>query len=321
MIGDSTSWAPNPHIYEMRQYIADICPWVAFSGYHSDSLGYAHEAEGGDDCDDVIARLGRIIAAPWYHLCIGHNDNAQDAGEAATVEAKILSIVDALIARSGCERVFVGSLLPYPYDPTQDAAQHIINASLASDLASRPKATFLDYCTAAEAIPDYASHMTGKHQDTTIQMVQALILASALEAATLPRRWPFGSAVGPRVFNLWTGTSSGGTSTLIPGYYRVSFMVDTKTGSPASASFAGGGTTVDVAVSAAGARVEAQIWTGYQGYGYTPGAWTVTLSNCTISAILVERERPEFAASAYQALGSYVDTTATRSAGELLENA
>ena len=70
--------------------------------------------------------------------------------------------------------------------------------------------------------------------------------------------------------------------------------------------------------AAAGETISANVFTNYEGYGYTRDFLTLKTSGCSVSNVLLEKMRPAKKPSVY-GRDSYVDTVSAVSKGELLE--
>ncbi|MBI2298168.1 MAG: hypothetical protein HYU66_04320 [Armatimonadetes bacterium] len=68
----------------------------------------------------------------------------------------------------------------------------------------------------------------------------------------------------------------------------------------------------------AGKRFSFEVFTGYEGYGYTRAKLAVTAVGAAIEQVLFEKKRPGGKPSSYGA-GSYVDRATVPAAGELVE--
>jgi len=123
MIGDSVTWAEDGDHF--RGELLKLLPQLAFAGTHSAVLGYSHAGEGGDSTVRVLNRLNdpeRVPAAPYYHLMIGINDSSAAKRDcdsdavAAAAAGRIGSILEQLLAKPMTRKVFLGAILPSPFD-------------------------------------------------------------------------------------------------------------------------------------------------------------------------------------------------------------
>jgi hypothetical protein len=67
-----------------------------------------------------------------------------------------------------------------------------------------------------------------------------------------------------------------------------------------------------------GETFSANVFTNYEGYGYTRDYLTLMANGCTVSNVLLEKMRASQKPSIY-GMGSYVDSVSPVSKGELLE--
>lgn len=319
MTGDSITWAPEPSECVWREELVRLERRLAFIGTHSDARGYSHAGEGGNGTAQLIARLASVPSASLYHLLIGTNDGCTDVAGATATAAAVCSILDSLLARPGCAGVLVGTLLPDPVNAAHDAGNTLVNGILAVDVPARPLATLVDYNAAVRAVPGWAALFDGLHPRPAIQSVMAAATAAALAGMTLPLQPVPLRRPAVRIANLFD-PAAGETAPLIAGWYQVSFQVLTKGSGMAwvVADVAAGGLGQVITVLGAGVRVTYELMTGFEGYGYTRDAWTLTPHNCTIGSVLVEKKRPRESASSLVA-NNYLDETGPFSAGELIE--
>ena len=105
-VGDSITWAGRGE--SLRKRLAIRNPDIRFVGSHTDTYGYRHEGEGGDDTRKVLARMGRIVPSENYLLLIGTNDRFP---EEETVK-NINLIVSGLLQKKAWNRVYLMTILP-----------------------------------------------------------------------------------------------------------------------------------------------------------------------------------------------------------------
>ena len=142
MVGDSVTWAQAGDCF--RGEMLKLMPGLAFAGTHTGKLGYSHAGEGGDSTPRVLQRLSdpeRIPDAPYYHLLIGVNDSGrakkdeQSEAVANATVTRIAEIVEGLLKKKGCRKVFLGSILPSPFgkngeSTVRERTGSLINAKL-----------------------------------------------------------------------------------------------------------------------------------------------------------------------------------------------
>ncbi len=337
MIGDSITWAQEGDWW--RAYLLEQLPALAFVGTHSACLGYSHAGEGGNGTQAVLARLPAIPDCPYYSLLIGTNDNstrdetAVDRTAAATA-GRIVAIVQGLLAKPSAKRVFLSSVLPCHTDnPLRDRTNArtnvIVREALRSSLPA-DRVVYVDYETPIRQTPNWEPmirlHPTREGYRLLARLLaEAIASALGLQAPFIPPRPAAGTGV--RIDNLWEGGDDGHSRVpLIAGWYTVSCDVLAVTGpnpaltltsrdpgvkQPLSKTFALGSTT-------AGSRACFELFTGYEGYGYTRSAIVATTQGCRLGRILLEKRRPSGVASAYGE-GSYLDTVTAPVPGELVE--
>ena len=105
-VGDSITWGCRGESFRKRLALRN--PDLRFMGYRTDTYGYGHEGEGGDDTRKVLARMGRIVPSGNYLLLIGTNDRFP---EEETVR-NIVLIVSELLKKKAGNRVYLMTILP-----------------------------------------------------------------------------------------------------------------------------------------------------------------------------------------------------------------
>ena len=334
MIGDSITWAQEGDYW--RQFLVEQIPTLAFVGTHSAALGYSHAGEGGNSTYQVLGRLGAIPDCPYYHLLIGTNDGAgkDEASQQVLAQGcadRIIKIVQGLLQKPNCQKVFLGSILPCQTDnPARDATNSRVNALLRPQIHTLfpdGRVVWVEYEQPLRAIRNWGP-IIQLHPTQTGYRVIATILAQTLRdelklGDRIEKPGPVPGS-GVRVTNLW---GEGKTAQpIIAGWYTMSF--DVKSAQPgASITLTGEGKdvrqvahlTLQIPEGSAGKRVTWNLMTGYAGYGYTTGVLTLTADKCAVDRILFEKKRPSAAASVY-AVGSYVDATSPILPGELVES-
>ena len=339
MVGDSITWAEEGDAW--RKFLLREMPELAFAGTHSGKYGYSHAGEGGNTTAKVLARIDSVDSVPdcrYYHLLIGVNDNAsakshEGAMEQAhkTVDA-IAEIVRRLEARPCAEKIFLGTLLPCanPDDPEamkfRDLANRETNKILRAEfdtLFPGGKVVLVEYEKPLRQLPEWRT-VIARHPSGEGYEILAGILAGVLRKETAPTTVLAAEHYGVEVHNLWCDQQKC-TPPLIPGWYVVSFYVDAGAGREIKFSLESSSPDSietpfkqEFAVRAdSGGRVEAEFFTGYQGFGYEPCSITLKSADSGIHNILIEKMRPLRKASIYGS-GRYVDSVTPAQPGEML---
>ncbi|NUP99521.1 MAG: SGNH/GDSL hydrolase family protein [Armatimonadetes bacterium] len=335
MIGDSITWADQGDCW--RRELLKHLPNLAFVGTHSARFGYSHAGEGGNSTARVLGRLADIPDCPNYSLLIGTNDNSikdetKIEAHAAGTAARIVKIVEGLLAKPSCRKVLVSSVLPcFTDNPLRDRTNAATNRHLRPLLAALPadRVAYVDYETIIRATPDWEP-LIKLHPTPEGYQLLAQILADALVkelGLTRPIAAPVPAAgAGVKVHNLWAGGADGVTDQpIIAGWYTLSFdlvaagpapvvtvvSADSQAAKQLAKSFS-------LKPAAAGTRVEVELFTEYEGYGYTRSPLALKLTDCQIARILLEKKRPSGKASTYGE-GVYLDTLTPPAPGELVE--
>lgn len=155
--------------------------------------------------------------------------------------------------------------------------------------------------------------------------ILAGILSDVLLEETVPTAVLSSEHYGVEVDNLWCDQQKCTSSPLIPGWYVVSFYVAAGAGREIKFSLESASSDSietpfkqEFMVRAdSGGRVEAEFFTGYQGFGYEPCTITLKSADSGIHNILIEKMRPLRKASIYGS-GRYVDSVTPAQPGELL---
>lgn len=342
MIGDSITWAMEGDYF--RKHLLENMPELAFVGTHTAKFGYSHAGEGGNSTGKVLERINNPDSIPNarnYHLLIGVNDNAGAKSAEATAERgkktleSIVKIVHELEKRPGVEKIFLGTILPCSVDgkPESDAFQFRDMSGVETNKLMRAdfnklfpsgKVVLVEYEKPLRPLPN-VRQIIRLHPTPEGYVPVAKILADTLKAnTTAPKPDPAVTKYGVEVRNLWS-IKNNCTAPLIPGWYMVSFNVKKVTGDklnllvesrfPASLKTP---FKKDFSVPAkAGERVEFEVFTGYQGYGYDQSSLEIKPANGEIERVLVEKMRPGKKASIYGE-GTYVDAKSPLSLGEKL---
>ncbi|NWC38338.1 SGNH/GDSL hydrolase family protein [Pseudomonas tolaasii] len=106
MIGDSITWWSNGRY--LRCLLSKQMTGVDFIGPHTDSFGFGHAGEGGNNTFEILARLDAIQASDYYFLLAGTNDWALATPEQSFENIK--KIAETLSNNGGT--VIVSTTLP-----------------------------------------------------------------------------------------------------------------------------------------------------------------------------------------------------------------
>lgn len=150
-IGDSNTW--YLHAQTLRARIQQHRPGFAFIGSRTDSYGYGHDAEGGDDTTDVLARMDTIPAADAYLMNIGTNDRTAPGD---TVD-NIKTITAALLAKQDNVTVYLCTIIPRA--DSFDAKNQDINQELREWAQTQPSIRLVDIDSEFRALPDWESYL------------------------------------------------------------------------------------------------------------------------------------------------------------------
>ncbi len=335
MVGDSITWAEEGDYW--RKFLLERLPTLAFVGTHSAVLGYSHAGEGGNGTQAVLSRMAAIPDCAYYALLIGTNDN--NTTDAAAVEptarataGRIAQILQGLLAKPHAQKVFLGSVLPcHTENPLRDATNARTNVFLRGRLEefSAGKVVYVDYETPIRATPNWEP-MIRLHPTQEGYKLLARVLAEAIKGelgiqagTAAPHALP---GCGVRVVNLFDERVNGTAAPVIAGWYTLSFEVAEGTGPRPAVTLVGPlvngqpafSQVFAIASTDAGGRVALNLFTGYEGYGYTRSELSLTTAGCQVKRVLLEKTRPSMRASVYGA-GSYVDSVSPPQPGELVE--
>ena len=340
MIGDSVTWAQAGDHF--RDEMLKLMPVLAFSGTHTGRLGYSHAGEGGDSTRRVLQRLAdpeRIPEAPYYHLLIGVNDaggakkdERSESVANATVE-RIVKIVEELLKKKGCRKVFLASILPSPFgkngeSTVRERTGSLINAKLRAQFKKffpAGKVVWVEYEKPLRAQLEnwkkrenlHGAHPTAKGY----KMLAALAVPVLKKEMSISASAAAKGRIGVEVVNLWDDKANA-TAPLLPGWYTLSMELD-KCGEAAFTLYSTSPKTKACfkknyhLKGKPGSRVEVNFMNGYQGYGYDRAPFKMTFSTGKVVRIQVEKTRPLQRASVY-GKGRFVDTVSPVAAGEIL---
>ncbi len=337
MIGDSITWAGQGDWW--RRHLIERVPTLAFVGTHSARFGYSHAGEGGDSTTRVLRRLPDIPDCANYHLMIGINDSsaaksAEDVDEVAPGTAeRIVEIVEGLLAKPSCERVFLASILPAHTDnPFRDAAgsrtNDLLRAQLEGGALDDERIVWVEYERPIRAMdgwePLMRLHPTPDGYALIADLTAAAIrdefgLSDDIEA---PRVSP---GCGVRVVNLWDAEAARTTQPIIAGWYTLSVDVEAIERDAPRVTLASAeevelplAETFELPEDCAGERVSFELWTGAERYHYTRSVLRMEVEGARVARVLLEKKRPGGEPSAWGE-GSYLDVTTPPAPGELIE--
>ena len=126
-VGDSITWWQ--HGERFRCMLADAGLNYRFVGSRTDSFGYGHDGEGGNNTRDILKRINDIAPSAHYFLLIGTNDRFSPD---ETIK-NIIRIAHRLNAKQNSP-VFISTLLPRTDE--FNARNETVNAGLKQALAS-----------------------------------------------------------------------------------------------------------------------------------------------------------------------------------------
>jgi len=331
MVGDSITWAGEGDYW--RKYLLDKLPALAFVGTHSGVLGYSHAGEGGNSTRAILKRIVDIPDCPYYSLLIGTNDNnIKDERlipqHSVATAQRIRAIVDGLLAKPSVRKVFLGSILPcHTENPIRDKANLATNVVLRREALAelpRDKVVWVEYEQPIRATEDWEPMMR-LHPTKDGYKLIASILADTIAQALGTQNPSAAPGGGVPVENLWSEDLRRTERPIVAGWYTLSLrLLQVTGGAPAiilrSADLSAGTPLTKqfpIQARTADRRIAINVFTGYEGYGYTRSALTVDTRDCEVTDVLFEKRRPSGKASAY-GRGAYVDATTPACPGELL---
>jgi hypothetical protein len=137
---------------------------------------------------------------------------------------------------------------------------------------------------------------------------------------------PKGPPCGVRIENLWDAAAGRTRAPVIAGWYTVSFEIVRLTGDAPAVTIRSVDQTVKTPFNKtfplkdalAGKRAAVNMFTEYEGYGYSRSILTIEPVACEIRNILFEKSRPSMKPSVYGE-GSYIDSRTPSNPGELID--
>jgi len=337
MVGDSITWAEEGDWF--RWHLLAFLPELAFVGTHTGMLGYSHAGEGGDSTLDVLERVNdpeRIPDAEYYHLLIGINDCScaktfDDVESVAAATApRIVQAVKALLARGKTRKVFLGSILPGPFEPStgdrtpRDAAGSRTNELLRQCFDREfpdGRTVWIEYESPLRSmLEQWEKVLHGAHPSASgyrrLAELASPILLREMECCNIPSD---GESTGVKVTNLWMEHARE-SRPLLPGWYILSFRLEGagsadftlySTGDPEKGRFE----KQYHIESVSGQRIELEFMTGYESYGYIRAPFRIKMEKGSAVEIQIEKMRPLRHASSY-GMGDFTDLQSPIAAGE-----
>lgn len=109
MVGDSITWWQQGEYF--RCLLVDNGLKYRFAGSRTDVFGYAHEGEGGNNTEQVLARMNGISPSGAYFLLVGTNDRASPLHTVSNI-LTIAQLLKEKAATGNGVKVFISTLLP-----------------------------------------------------------------------------------------------------------------------------------------------------------------------------------------------------------------
>lgn len=332
MIGDSITWAEKGDHWR-AELIARL-PNLAFVGTHSAMHGYSHAGEGGNGTGQILARMKEIPDCPYYNLLIGTNNNGVPKAELIEGKSKqtadeIIKIVNELLKKKGVKTVFLSSILPCATEnPFRDQCNSATNKILRENFDKvfpKDKVVWVEYETPIRKVEGWEKKIFLHPNEEGYALIGDICAKAIAQALNIKPGTEFvrPANTGTRVVNLM-GDNNTTLRPVIAGWYTLSCKIDAISGQNPEIileSRTPGKNTFKQVIPVKGVQgetISANIFTNYEGYGYTRDFLTLKTNGCTVSNVLMEKMRPSKKASIY-GKGSYIDGVSPVSKGELLE--
>lgn len=344
MIGDSITWADEGDWF--RKHLIERMPNLAFVGTHTAKHGYSHAGEGGNSTPHILKRIDNKDNIPdsrYYHLLVGVNDSAACRKDADVERVsrgtadRIKQIISKLLERPTTELVFWGTILPCATgDPAKknpeleerfvyrDKAASATNVILRKEIpeAFGNRVVIIEYEKPLRKLENWQS-IIRLHPTVDGYKIVSGITAEYIAKYAKPANKKL-AKYGVEVNNLWNKEEKA-TSPLIPGWYIVSFDVVDVDGAEAvftvqsknKEKYKTPFSKKYKLAAKKGERVQFELFTAYEGYGYNQSNLEFADSNCKIKNVMFEKMRPSKKASKY-GTGRFVDRESPISLGELI---
>ena len=178
-IGDSQTWwnAANNLRLELNNYFPDLL----FVGSRTDVNGYPHEGEGGNNTNQVLARISYIPKADYYTLLLGTNDWRGDIDSAFK---NINNICGALLKKYPQSKILY--ITPLPTTNTiRDQFNTKLKEMLIKNFTTNKRIEVVDVGGRMRENADWPTAYLlkdGLHQNTTGVKLMAEIIADKIRS-------------------------------------------------------------------------------------------------------------------------------------------
>lgn len=147
MVGDSITWWSNGRY--LRCLLSKQMSGVNFTGPHTDSFGFGHAGEGGNNTFEILGRLDAVQRSDYYFLLAGTNDWTLATPEQSFENIK--KIAKSLADKGGT--VVVSTLLPRL--DKNDSRNQVLNRLLLSWNGNGCKCKVIDLYSEFSNVKDY----------------------------------------------------------------------------------------------------------------------------------------------------------------------
>ena len=332
MIGDSITWAERGDWW--RKELLKRVPNLAFVGTHTAMFGYSHAGEGGNSTGRVLLRMKYIPDCPYYNVLIGTNNTGVKKPELIDSTSRktaddIIKIVNELLKKKGVEKIFLSSILPCSTpNPLRDQCNSATNKILRAEFDKtfpKDKVVWVEYETPIRQVQGWEKKIFLHPNEDGYALIAGITAKAICDALNVKPGTESARPenTGVQVVNLM-GDDNVTVSPIVAGWYILSCKIDAVTGdnpeivleskTPGKDTFK----QISPVKTEAGKTLVANVFTKYEGYGYTRDFITLKTKNCAVSSVLLEKMRPSMKPSVY-GKKSYIDTVSPVSKGELLE--
>lgn len=149
MVGDSITWWSNGRY--LRCLLSKQTSGINFTGPHTDSFGFGHAGEGGNNTFEILGRLDAVQRSDYYFLLAGTNDWTLSTPEQSFENIK--KIAKSLSHKGGS--VIVSTLLPRL--DKNDSRNQVLNRLLLSWNGDGCKCKVIDLYSEFSNVKDYKS--------------------------------------------------------------------------------------------------------------------------------------------------------------------